>query len=154
MGRLAAQIGNFLALASDQLPHVEHQDLELASYVGRRLDQAWRRLDHVTGVWLEERYQGQADEDEGRRAVLEALSLLKTGAPRRPDAETLMGRLLCATIEVVDRDLLPAVERGDAVGAAVASYVARRWFTKYRVLKWRWLEQHHGDVEPYRLFEA
>jgi hypothetical protein len=38
--------------------------------------------------------------------------------------------------------------------AAVASYLARRWFTKYRVLKWRWLEQHAASVPAYRWFEA
>jgi hypothetical protein len=52
----------------------------------------------------------------------------------------------------VATELRPAVDEDDARRAAVASYLARRWFTKYRVLKWRWLEAQIGagvEIAPY-----
>jgi hypothetical protein len=147
-------IGWFCAYASDQLRHVEGEDVEYAAYVGRRLDQAWRTLDFKLTLWLEPRFQSEVTENHGRSAVDTALKKLKQGAPPTDHASTLMGRLLHASLDIIGGDLANAVDAGDVAAAAGASYVGRRWYTKYRVLKWRWLEQHAGEVPPYRWFEA
>jgi hypothetical protein len=78
-------IGNFLAYASDQLPHVESQNVEYAAYVGRRLDQSWRWLDLAVTRWLEERYQHAVDPGDGAADMVTTLARLKEGgaAPGR-----------------------------------------------------------------------
>lgn len=152
---LKEAMSNFLAYASDQLPHLEREDLEAVAYVGRRLDQAWRWFDYTLTLWIEERYpQAGVDDPEQHAAVARAQDILKAGAPSNPRTQSLMGKLLAATAEIVSRDLSDAVDRGDSVDVAAAAYVARRWYTKYRVLKWRWLERHASQVPAYQWFEA
>lgn len=147
----AEAIHNFLAYASDQIPHAEREDVELAAYVGRRLEQAWCSVEFAVTMWLQERFPHSHDGDAGRGDVL---ARLKRGAPRRADTTTLMGRLLRATGDVLHDELLPALENDDEGAAAIAWYLARRWFTKYRVLKWRWLEHHREQIPAYQWFEA
>lgn len=84
----------------------------------------------------------------------EAPATLKAGAPHTPEARTLMGRLLAATGGIVHGELSTAIDSGDPVRVATAAHLARRWFTNYRVLKWRWLEQHIAELPAYQFFEA
>jgi hypothetical protein len=143
-------IQNFLMYAQDQLGHLESENIMKAAYVGRHLDQAWRTYEFAISSWLNYSLAGAAAEADQR----EVLDRLKRGASKREDAQTLMGRLLYAAADTIHKELTPAVEAGDRDRAAVAAYLARRWFTKYRVLKWRWLERHRDEVPAYQLFEA
>ena len=146
-------VSNVLMYASDQLAHVEDGHVESAAYVGRHLEQAWLSYDSQISNWLEARFQLGVDQDlQAEREQL--VRRLKRGAPIRPEAHTLMARLIHATGDVLNDELVPAVERGDVAAVAAAAYLARRWFTKYRTLKWRWLEQNVGEVPAYQWFEA
>jgi hypothetical protein len=98
--------------------------------------------------------QDRFPQSHGDAGPDDVLARMKQSAPRHTDTTTLMSRLLRATGAVLHDELLPTLENDDESAVAIAWYLAPRWFTKYRVRKWRWLEHHHEHVPAYQWFEA
>ncbi len=116
--------GDFLAYASDQLPHLEVGDCQLVAYVGRRLDESWRHFDYLGMLWVDARYEqdtkdrGLADLETSRRAGqwawvgadaaegVRALAELEfTALPGADDRTKLARHCLLQTMEVIATDI-------------------------------------------------
>jgi hypothetical protein len=156
-------LGWVLDYATDQMPHLESSVASHAAYVGRRLDQAWRRLEYVAMGWLEERYQ-----DYGRCGVdietarAHATSVLDVShLPPDPLAHATHHLRSCGdTLAELRRCLRPRTRVERRVrSTAVLMHVARRSFSGYRLAKYQWLDAALGDpddgeIYPHLFLEA
>ncbi|HLI58636.1 MAG TPA: hypothetical protein VKV21_03125 [Solirubrobacteraceae bacterium] len=143
--------------ATDLMPQLERADPYGALYVGRRVDQAWRRIEHFAADWLREDYQDTEPELRKRdlERVIEAAGRLPAIPAAEDPAECWVA---CA------RDAL--LVAGDAVNAlepdphlvGVQMRIAREAFSLYRLAKYRWLAQamelHELAQVAYQALEA
>jgi hypothetical protein len=155
----------FLACVSYQSPYLLSRNCEGTAYVGRRLDHAWRALDHLAGAWVEERYQEDGAAPTGLgdlgAAIARARSLPPVEAAIGSDSPNVVANdHLQAARAMVER-LLEALSGDELhVGTvAVHLHLARRAFSAYRLAKYRWLEREYdaGEYRPqaaYRWLEA
>jgi hypothetical protein len=161
---LVEALGEFLDYARHQQPYLRGGNLEGAAYVGRRLDHAWRTIDHLAGRWVEERYQAELGDSSGEddlRVTAERARSSPLDIPEQPDELNLAASELLAEAAAAIEELRHALDSPEHAvrAAAVALYLARRSFAAYRVAKYRWFEWalEHGRYAPqasYRWLEA
>ena len=150
---------DFLAYASDQLPHLRSGDHEKACYVGRRLDQTWRRLDWVATVWLADRYQEVVSEAEKASDIdvaIEKVSRLPSLASA-DGADSLNGDAadgLDSAVRLIAGLVERSQEHVDVRDLAITMHLVRRSYSAYRVAKYRWLEAERaaGRYQPYAAY--
>jgi hypothetical protein len=126
--------------AADLMPHLEDADPYLALYVGRRVDQGWRRVEHFAANWLGEDYQDTDPELQARD-----LERVAEAARRMPPIPAVDDPARCWA--ACAREALQIA--GDAISrlepdpqvVAVQMRIAREAFSLYRLAKYRWLER-------------
>lgn len=153
----------FLADLADQAGHIEGRYAAGAAYVGRRVDKRWRRLEYEVTKWLDERYPQTFGRDqalvaiEGDAAVLDGRDDHDGGLDARTacararelGAGVVSGTRIDPWREALEQvnvigqsvaDLADGVKADDAHAAAIASHVARRAFSAYRLAKYRLMD--------------
>ncbi len=139
----------FLLYAQDQLGHLEARSAPGALYVGRRLDQAWRRLEWAGMQWLDTPWihAAVASVDGSEVAFPPALALM---APTDSIEAAEAARLsLLATGSCLAATPL------EPVAVAASLHAARLSFSAYRLNKAGWLRAEGARQAPaYQWWEA
>jgi len=155
-GTMQEAISWFLIYAADQCPHLERRDVQAALYVGRRLEHAWRRLDLTAGQWIDDGYDVSAKQGERdlRSAARRSAKLPKLCDDAGGELPIAALRHLAAAGDEVNAI---KVSRRAPRSMTVGMHLARRSFSAYRVMKYRWIDDELTTLDPqwaYQVFES
>lgn len=125
---------------SDLMPQLDSANTDGVLYVGRRVDQSWRRLEHFATKWLGDGYQ-DTDRELWPRD-LESVAEIARRLPAIPAADAPADDwLVCARSALqIAGDAVHAL-RPDPHCVAVHLRIAREAFSLYRLAKYRWIER-------------